>query len=1001
MDVYSVSFTHPRRSRQHVSFDPHPRNNSEHFPLQHPLSHPVANQADNDTVEKLTKLATSLFNIQVSWLLADGGRSWNFHISGAYPQVMQARGMLLKDSPVQHRTAIKVPRADILDPPSTKPVLKQDVRRRLDEIASLTYAHIAVVNSPLSLSSRTPPDGVSSSVGWSGLETERVCELVITGSSDAVELARVRLLVMLDELSGLHAEPCEIDRKLHAVTAGRKRSVLQKIQEDTATNIYFPSPLQGLVGPEIITPSTVPQTPGQQHVTGVQAGPAQAQAYSPNVVWITGEFFGVQRAKDMLFQLSVQKSKAMQSRETVILPRKLDWMVLDRTDDLKTIMSDNATFIQFPPIGSSTSLITVYGDHLVNVQRTIRSIMQLACQQYVGSFWLLPMQFNVLLPPSSLNPAQVATLLKQISLTTGAEVVFKSNCFEIHGLEYEVRAAVSTILDLDIVKPFHHEIRFQVELANEHREFISGKKNGKINKIMQSTGVKIKFETFNEHNFLIDLSGSDASVIQGLTLLQEELPAEISFHVPEAYHKRIIGIGGRNIQRIMKKYGVYVKFSNAEEFAALGGYNDNEDNVVARTPSKNAINLDNLKQSVMEIVNPKDKDYVNETLSIPRRYHRTLLGEKGIFIHDIEAKTNSKVRFPDKETASDLVTIFGPENQVQIAAAMLLEHVPFEADMAVPPSPDLPRVCASAEFGAFIERIKRDFQVSIMPSIKPTASAHTNGSSSSADQPSSQAQPAPGDCSFKFRCQRSNTDFLLAARELLEQFLLNHNVHVYPSATAHTHKRGDSFAEAFPHFDSKVLTARRHESVELSRSEILGDRRLRLANSSPDVKALFNAPPYIYDLDEREDSQSAYGPPGSTGLDYWTPLPPIGSGIAARSRNTEDALKRGSDSLLESKIREQISKPRSLQNRAQSLDLTYSLSRLTDSSARLPAPESPTTSTGGTGGNSSPTSATAPSFPSVYGPRSVIGSSAQRNARVRDSEDVTDEVSRVISNLGL
>jgi len=76
----------------------------------------------------------------------------------------------------------------------------------------------------------------------------------------------------------------------------------------------------------------------------------------------------------------------------------------------------------------------------------------------VGSFWLLPIQFNVLLPPPTLSSAQVATLLKQISLTTGAEVIFKSNCFEIHGLEYEVRAAVSTILDLDIVKvsdPYH------------------------------------------------------------------------------------------------------------------------------------------------------------------------------------------------------------------------------------------------------------------------------------------------------------------------------------------------------------------------------------------------------------------------------------------------------------------------------------------------------------------------------------------------------------------
>ena len=156
-----------------------------------------------------------------------------------------------------------------------------------------------------------------------------------------------------------------------------------------------------------------------------------------------------------------------------------------------------------------------------------------------------------------------------------------------------------------VTKAFHHEIRFQIELANEHREFISGKKNGKINKIMQTTNVKIKFETFNDYNFLIDIASNDASILQGLTLLQEELPAEISFHVPESYHKRIIGVGGRSIQRIMKKHGVYVKFSNAEEFAAMGGYNDNDDNVVARTPAKNAINLDNLKQSVMELVNPK------------------------------------------------------------------------------------------------------------------------------------------------------------------------------------------------------------------------------------------------------------------------------------------------------------------------------------------------------------------------------------------------------------
>jgi len=172
-------------------------------------------------------------------------------------------------------------------------------------------AHIAVVNSPLSLSNRTPPDGISSSAGWSGLETERVCELVITGQGDSVELARVRLLVMLDELvslapglviqvprnsrslqSGLHAEVCEVDHKLHAIIAGRKRHVIQSIQEETATNIYFPSPLQGLVGADMVT-SPSSGNPGR---------------HPSNVIWITGEFFGVQRARDMLYSVSVNKA---------------------------------------------------------------------------------------------------------------------------------------------------------------------------------------------------------------------------------------------------------------------------------------------------------------------------------------------------------------------------------------------------------------------------------------------------------------------------------------------------------------------------------------------------------------------------------------------------------------------------------------------------------------------------------------------------------------------
>lgn len=69
------------------------------------------------------------------------------------------------------------------------------------------------------------------------------------------------------------------------------------------------------------------------------------------------------------------------------------------------------------------------------------------------------------------------------------------------------------------------------------------------------------------------------------------------------------------------------------------------------------------------------------------------------------------------------------------------------------------------------------------------------------------------------------------------------------------------------------------DSADLGRpSESMIDRRLRLASSSPDVKALFNgSTSYIPYVEEEEDYESNYVPGSSN--DYWTPLPPIVSRI--------------------------------------------------------------------------------------------------------------------------
>jgi hypothetical protein len=253
-----------------------------------------------------------------------------------------------------------------------------------------------------------------------------------------------------------------------------------------------------------------------------------------------------------------------------------------------------------------------------------------------------------------------------------------------------------------------------VELANDQREFISGKKNGKINKIMKTCGVKIRFLPFSEYNFVIEVSSINfAKALDGLTLMQDELPAEISFAVPEVYHRRIIGVGGKNIQRIMKKYGVYVKFSGAEEFASLGGYYSNEDNVVARTPMKNQINLDNLKHAVMELINPRDKDFVTQTLHIPARLHRTLLQEHDLELQEIEQTSNSKVHWPDRELASDKVQVSGPQSQIHLITQFLSQLVPEEHIVTAPDTEHLRELLKSAEFKNLVMKIKTDYNFTV------------------------------------------------------------------------------------------------------------------------------------------------------------------------------------------------------------------------------------------------------------------------------------------------
>lgn len=108
METYAVSFTYPRHSRHIHS----PATALADFSSNHELRNDsynalpdVSASTDNDAVQKLAMLAMSVHGCHVTYFLADQGRGWNFHITGAYQQVMIARGMILKECPIQVRVS--------------------------------------------------------------------------------------------------------------------------------------------------------------------------------------------------------------------------------------------------------------------------------------------------------------------------------------------------------------------------------------------------------------------------------------------------------------------------------------------------------------------------------------------------------------------------------------------------------------------------------------------------------------------------------------------------------------------------------------------------------------------------------------------------------------------------------------------------------------------------------------------------------------------------------
>lgn len=555
---------------------------------------------------------------------------------------------------------------------------------------------------------------------------------------------------------------------MHTMVCGRLRRRIKEIEATTNTAIYFPPPFPQLYG-------YLPSGANRRH---------------EDEIFVTGEKESdIYRAKARLHEL-VRHTQAVQ-KEVKISPDKVDSILLDRLDKIRKIIEHNASYVLFPQLGVQRGSIRVQASDMLHVERTVREVMSISGQFYAASWWVTLNDPNQRAPTTK----DIQSMLADICLSSGAEVSFEKLTFHVFGSDDAVKAALWIINSLPFVQNAQSHLRVKIELANEHKEFVSGKKNGKINKIMSQSNVQVYFDLFNEYNFFIDVSGpSYEATKNGLELVEQEMPASIAFHVPDQYHKRIIGIGGQHIQRIMKKYSVFVKFSNAMDRGGVSKEDDDikVDNVICRTPARNAQNLDLVKTEIMDMVEKADAEFVSEQVVVNRLYHRELLLRMRE-LEEMEKKFNCKINFPSTEEASDVVTVMGPEYQVPQAVDAFLGMVPEKHEISVQTTDELAQFLTTAEFQhEVVDKLRTQHEIDL----------HIDGLSSAA---AADVAAESSTETMTLSYTRNNAGGLKDAIDFLTSHLANHGLDVSTVRGAIPRPKSDSFEDSLPFFDSKLL----------------------------------------------------------------------------------------------------------------------------------------------------------------------------------------------------
>lgn len=395
-------------------------------------------------------------------------------------------------------------------------------------------------------------------------------QLQIMGNQDIITKLETELRILIDSaINGYLVECIDINVSQIPIIGGQNLSNFNEIAKQLNANIYLPDLL-----PEVYN-------------SGIY------NDLDDFKIWITASsMIEVLQTKKILTSL-IGKEPNYCTKTIEISKEKLDLISLYKQADLLNIMFDHGSFIQLPSLGSSSNCLTIQSNNPLEINETINDIYKISNNYY-----------KVLINCG--NNFEEHFLM---SVMAKYPIIVKQNPYgiEVSGDSKDIKEFLSLIN----CNNSNYKVSLLIEIGNAHKDFINGKKNGKILKILNQYNQEksvIKFIPLNEYNFLLNLvveqSINLTNFLGIIDLIENELPCEATFNIPEIFHKSIIGNGGLIIQSIMKKYNVYIKFlnqNNSLNQANLYSFK-RFNNVLIKCPNKNSNNIKLVKNELSNLV---------------------------------------------------------------------------------------------------------------------------------------------------------------------------------------------------------------------------------------------------------------------------------------------------------------------------------------------------------------------------------------------------------------